>query len=510
MTQALHAIGPLDGRYRGRLQGVADYFSEYSYIKHRVEVEIEYFINLLQLDPPLPQLSGLVVNDALLSKLRAIYKDFNDEDALWVKQTEFKGGAPGGPPLATNHDVKAVEYLLKHKLSLLSKESGLEELMKVKEFIHFGLTSQDINNTCYPLMILRFWRSVYMPKLVQIVYTLDLFARKWGDIPLLARTHGQPASPTRMGKELMVFVDRLKAQMEQMESVPHCCKFGGATGNLNAHRVAFPDRDWVSFANQLAFSLGLQRLQCTTQIEHYDNMAALFDAAKRINTILVDLCRDIWSYISFGLFKQKTKAGEIGSSAMPHKVNPIDFENAEGNLGFANAIFEHLAAKLPISRLQRDLTDSTVTRNIGIPFGHTMVSFDSVLKGLGKLKLDEAAIRGDLNNHWEVTAEAIQTILRREAVDGAYELLKEETRGAVVTEESVASFVNKLEKHATIKLSPSVIAELRAITPSSYVGFFAPGQEVEVWASTKFGHALAPMLAAVEEQKKALEGCFDY
>eukprot|EP00285_Hemiselmis_virescens_P006671 CAMPEP_0173379742 /NCGR_PEP_ID=MMETSP1356-20130122/2565_1 /TAXON_ID=77927 ORGANISM="Hemiselmis virescens, Strain PCC157" /NCGR_SAMPLE_ID=MMETSP1356 /ASSEMBLY_ACC=CAM_ASM_000847 /LENGTH=513 /DNA_ID=CAMNT_0014333133 /DNA_START=23 /DNA_END=1564 /DNA_ORIENTATION=- len=508
----LHAIGPLDGRYRGRLDTVSAHFSEYAYIKHRVEVEIEYFINLLKMSPPLPQLASMSPpSDALVAKLRAVYTNFTDEDATWVKTTEFKGGAAGGPPLATNHDVKAVEYFLKYKMVQMSSEPGLEALIQVKEFIHFGLTSQDINNTCYPLMIMRFWRDIYMPKLAHIVTTLDCFARQWAEIPLLARTHGQPASPTRMGKELMVFVHRLRAQMELIDAVPHCAKFGGATGNLNAHRVAYGDRDWISFANNFVEGLGLQRYQVTTQIEHYDNMAALFDACKRINVILIDLCRDIWTYISQGLFKQKTKAGEIGSSAMPHKVNPIDFENSEGNLGFANAIFGHLSEKLPISRLQRDLTDSTVTRNIGIPFGHTIVSFDSLIKGLMKLKLDEKAIRADVNSHWEVTAEAIQTILRREAVDGAYELLKEETRGEVVTEQSIGNFVKKLEGHPTIKLSAGVIAELGAITPSNYTGFFEPGVEVEAWAKSKLSKTTSGgVSSAVADCRKNLVGCFDY
>jgi len=506
MAAALQAIGPLDGRYRNRLQSVADHFSEYAYIKHRVEVEIEYFIALISMNPPLPQLASVKPEEKIVSKLRAVYLNFTEEDALWVKQTEFKGGAPGGPPLATNHDVKAVEYLLKWKMTEMSKEAGFEAFAQVKEFIHFGLTSQDINNTCYPLMIQRFIRNVYVPKCAEILATLDTFARQWADIPLLARTHGQPASPTRMGKELMVFVHRVKSQLEALDSVPHCAKFGGATGNLNAHTVAFPDRDWVAFCNKLIDGLGLQRYQCTTQIEHYDNMAGLFDACRRINTILIDLCRDIWTYISQGLFKQKTKAGEIGSSAMPHKVNPIDFENAEGNFGIASAVFDHLSQKLPISRLQRDLTDSTVTRNIGIPFGHCVVALDSLQKGLGKLLLDEAAIRRDVNNHWEVTAEAIQTVLRREQVDGAYELLKEETRGAAVTEESVGKFVEKLKTHDTIKLSASVIAELGAITPENYVGVFNKAeQSLEEWAAAKLSaKQVDSVKEAMAKQRKVL------
>jgi adenylosuccinate lyase len=428
-----------------------------------------------------------------------------------VKQTEFRGGAPGGPPLATNHDVKAVEYFLKHKFTQISQEAGLGELLRVKEFIHFGLTSQDVNNTCYPLMIQRFFKNVYLPKLAQIITTLDTFARHWGEIPLLARTHGQPASPTRMGKEIMVFVARLKSQVELLDQVPHCAKFGGATGNMNAHKVAYPDRDWPAFANALIEGMGLQRYQCTTQIEHYDNMAALFDGCRRVDTILIDLCRDVWTYISQGLFKQKTKAGEIGSSAMPHKVNPIDFENAEGNFGVASALFEFFSGKLPISRLQRDLTDSTVTRNIGVPFGHCIVAFDSLLKGLNKLKIDERAIAADLNSHWEVTAEAIQTVLRREQVDGAYELLKEETRGEVVTEQTVAGFVDKLEKHPTIKLGAGVIAELRAITPSSYTGFFDAGETLEAWSARKLSKTNQGNVAAsIAKQREALVDAFNY
>ncbi|EKX44049.1 hypothetical protein GUITHDRAFT_159766 [Guillardia theta CCMP2712] len=505
MSTQLHAIGPLDGRYRNRLQQVSDHFSEFAYIKYRVHVEIEYFIALLSMQPPLPQLAEVQPSPTLLEKLRGIYLNFADKDAEWVKQTEFKGGAEGGPPLATNHDVKAVEYFIKWRLTQMSSEPGMEKLTKVKEFVHFGLTSQDINNTCYPLMILNFYRSVYLPKLAQVLCVLDSYARRWADVPLLARTHGQPASPTRMGKEIMVFVHRIKSQVENLESVPHCSKFGGATGNLNAHKVAYPDRDWIAFCNALIDGLGLQRLQCTTQIEHYDNMAALFDGTRRINVILIDLARDIWTYISQGLFKQKTKAGEIGSSAMPHKVNPIDFENAEGNFGIANAILEHLSNKLPISRLQRDLTDSTVSRNVGVPLGHTMVALDSMLKGLGKLLLDEAAVSADLNGHWEVTAEAIQTVLRREQVDGAYELLKEETRGAAVTQESITRFIDKLEKHDTIKLD--VIASLRAISPSNYVGFFEPGEALEKWAESKLSaKSRKAVLEAIVSQVRGREG----
>jgi adenylosuccinate lyase len=360
-------------------------------------------------------------------------------------------------------------------------------------------------------MIQRFFKNVYLPKLAQIITTLDTFARHWGEIPLLARTHGQPASPTRMGKEIMVFVARLKSQVELLDQVPHCAKFGGATGNMNAHKVAYSDRDWPAFANTLIEGMGLQRYQCTTQIEHYDNMAALFDGCRRVDTILIDLCRDIWTYISQGLFKQKTKAGEIGSSAMPHKVNPIDFENAEGNFGVASALFEFFSGKLPISRLQRDLTDSTVTRNIGVPFGHCIVAFDSLLKGLNKLKIDERAIAADLNSHWEVTAEAIQTVLRREQVDGAYELLKEETRGEVVTEQTVAGFVDKLEKHPTIKLGAGVIAELRAITPSSYTGFFDAGETLEAWSARKLSKTNQGNVAAsIAKQREALVDAFNY
>mmetsp|Transcript_58196 Transcript_58196/g.85307 ORF Transcript_58196/g.85307 Transcript_58196/m.85307 type:complete len:512 (+) Transcript_58196:49-1584(+) len=506
MSAALYAISPLDGRYRSRLNGVSAYLSEYAYIKYRIRVEVEYFISLLSMSPPLPQLAAVKPESALCEKLRSIYLDFCEEDAVWVKTTEFKGGAVGGPPLATNHDVKAVEYFIKHKFNLLAAEGGVcAQLLSVKEFVHFGLTSQDINNTCYPLMMLEFYNNEYLPALTKILTTLDGYSRKWKDIPLLARTHGQAASPTKMGKEIYVFVDRLKAQIEAMEKVPFNSKFGGATGNFNAHNVAYPDRDWPEFGNALVAGLGLQRLQCTTQIEHYDNMAALFDACRRINTILIDLARDIWTYISQGLFKQKTKAGEIGSSAMPHKVNPIDFENAEGNLGLANALFDHLSMKLPISRLQRDLTDSTVTRNISVPFGHSLVAFESMAKGLSKLLLDEAAVRADLNNNWAVTAEAIQTILRREGVDGAYELLKEETRGAAVTAASVQAFVAKLETHATIKLSPGVLNELKTISPETYTGVFKLGSELEVWAGQSVGKRCQPaVLKAIAEQKKVL------
>eukprot|EP00511_Aplanochytrium_stocchinoi_P006561 CAMPEP_0204831924 /NCGR_PEP_ID=MMETSP1346-20131115/12119_1 /ASSEMBLY_ACC=CAM_ASM_000771 /TAXON_ID=215587 /ORGANISM="Aplanochytrium stocchinoi, Strain GSBS06" /LENGTH=481 /DNA_ID=CAMNT_0051963367 /DNA_START=51 /DNA_END=1493 /DNA_ORIENTATION=- len=481
MSAPLNALSPLDGRYRNKVERAASYFSEYAYINHRVEVEVEYFIALLLMNPPLENLKEVPVTENLLNDLRSIYKDFSMEDAEWVKQTEFRGGAPGGPPLATNHDVKAVEYFVKHKFSLLGENQGYEKLLKVKEFVHFGLTSQDINNTSFPLMMKRFIYNEYIPELAKVIATIDSFARKWAEIPMLARTHGQPASPTRMGKELMVFVHRLRTQLVELDRIPHNSKFGGATGNMNAHRVAYPKRDWFNFANQLISGLGLERLQCTTQIEHYDNAAAIFHAVIRINTILIDLCRDIWTYISQGLFKQRTKAGEIGSSAMPHKVNPIDFENAEGNLGIANAIFEHLARKLPISRLQRDLTDSTVTRNIGVPFGHSLVALLATQKGLGKLKLDENAFKKDLESHWEVTAEAIQTVLRREQVDGAYELLKEETRGAVVTQETINTFLDKLEANEDMHLSAGVVAELREITPFSYTGFFDVGETLEEW-----------------------------
>lgn len=360
-------------------------------------------------------------------------------------------------------------------------------------------------------MMLEFYNNEYLPMVTKILTTLDIMSRKWKDVPLLARTHGQAASPTRMGKEFYVFVDRLRAQIEAMEKIPFNSKFGGATGNFNAHHIAYPDRDWPAFGNALVKSLGLERLQCTTQIEHYDNMAALFDACRRINVILIDLARDIWTYISQGLFKQKTKAGEIGSSAMPHKVNPIDFENAEGNFGVANALFDHLSLKLPISRLQRDLTDSTVTRNISVPFGHTLVALESMNKGLGKLLLDEAAVRADLQNNWAVTAEAIQTILRREGVDGAYELLKEESRGKSVTPESVQAFVAKLAAHPTIKLSPTVLGELAAISPETYTGMFTPGVEMEVWAeSGVVGKRCKPaVLKSIAETRVAMADFFN-
>mmetsp|Transcript_6976 Transcript_6976/g.9064 ORF Transcript_6976/g.9064 Transcript_6976/m.9064 type:complete len:503 (+) Transcript_6976:42-1550(+) len=485
MSAPLYALSPLDGRYRNKVEKAAQYFSEYAYIKHRAEIEVEYFISLLSLQPPLENLSESEITDDLVENLRSIYKNFSEEDAKWVKQTEFKGGAPGGPPLATNHDVKAVEYFVKHKLTLIAEKHGYKSLLKNKEFIHFGLTSQDINNTSFPLMTKRFVYNEYIPQLVQLIVTLDGYARKWADVPMLARTHGQPASPTRIGKELMVFVHRLRQQLVELDNVAHTAKFGGATGNMNAHRVAYPTRDWFQFANDLVLKLGLERQQCTTQIENYDNAAALFHTIIRINTILIDLCRDVWTYISMGHFKQKTKEGEIGSSAMPHKVNPIDFENAEGNLGVANAIFEHLARKLPISRLQRDLTDSTVTRNIGVPFGHSLVALIAAQKGLGKIMLDEDALRRELGNHWEVTAEAIQTVLRREQIDGAYEILKKETRGAVVTDKTIASFLDKLENSTEMNLSPTVTAELRQITPFSYTGFFTPGEPLNSWLESK-------------------------
>lgn len=390
----LTAISPIDGRYRDKCEALADYFSEYALIRYRVLVEVEYFIALCEL--PLPQLKG--VDKAALESLRDVYRHFTEADALRVKEIER----------TTNHDVKAVEYLLKEKMDKLG-------LHPYKEFIHFGLTSQDINNTSIPYSLKEALIEVYHPMLDELIAKLQSMADEWRDIPLLAHTHGQPASPTRLGKEIEVFVDRLNKQVAMLRTLKAPAKFGGATGNFNAHSVAYPQVDWISFANHFVNEvLGLDRSQVTTQIEHYDNLAAIFDNLRRINTILIDLCRDIWSYVSMEYFKQKIKAGEVGSSAMPHKVNPIDFENAEGNLGIANAIFGHLSTKLPISRLQRDLTDSTVLRNVGVPMAHTIVSFQSILKGLNKLIVNKEKILGDLEHNWAVVAEGIQTILRRE------------------------------------------------------------------------------------------------
>ena len=423
-----------------------NYYSEYALIRYRVKVEIEYFIALCKL--PLPQLAG--VDHALFGELRDIYAKFSVDDAQRVKDIES----------VTNHDVKAVEYFIKEQFDRLG-------LAQYKEFIHFGLTSQDINNTSVPMLIRDSLHEAYLPLLDEMVGLLNQYAEEWKDIPMLAKTHGQPASPTRLGKEIRVFAYRLEKQIELLKQVPVSGKFGGATGNFNAHRVAFPDRDWRAFAKKfLNESLGIEREEWTTQISNYDNLAALFDAMARINTIMLDLDRDMWQYISMEYFKQKIKAGEVGSSAMPHKVNPIDFENSEGNLGLANAILNHLAGKLPVSRLQRDLTDSTVLRNVGVPLAHMMIALHSTLKGLHKLLLNEAAISRDLDNMWNVVAEAIQTILRREGYEKPYETLKALTRtNSKVDAESIASFID------TLKVSDAVKEELKAITPHNYTGF---------------------------------------
>lgn len=443
--ESLTAISPIDGRYRTKTENLDIYFSEFALIKYRVQVEIEYFIALCEAG--IPQLAA--VNPSKFAVLRAVYQNFSLADAEWIKNTER----------TTNHDVKAVEYFVKHCFDTL-------ELTEYKEFIHFGLTSQDINNTAIPLSIKEAINTVYMPSLHVLVQKLTNLAEEWKDISMLARTHGQPASPTRLGKEIMVFVERLQNQIQALQTIPFSAKFGGATGNFNAHHAAYPSYDWTSFANNFVNNaLGLHRNQTTTQIDHYDNIAALCDAMKRINTILIDFCRDMWTYISMEYFKQKIKAGEVGSSAMPHKVNPIDFENAEGNMGIANAVLEHLAAKLPISRLQRDLTDSTVLRNIGVPFAHIAISFSSIEKGLSKLLLNKAAFDADLEANWAVVAEGIQTILRREAYPNPYEALKELTRtNKTITEQSIKAFIE------TLNVSDSVKQELRAITPFSYTG----------------------------------------
>ena len=443
---SLTAISPIDGRYRGKVEILENYYSEYALIRYRVKVEIEYFIALCKL--PLPQLAG--VDHALFGELRDIYAKFSVDDAQRVKDIES----------VTNHDVKAVEYFIKEQFDRLG-------LAQYKEFIHFGLTSQDINNTSVPRLIRDSLHEAYLPLLDEMVGLLNQYAEEWKDIPMLAKTHGQPASPTRLGKEIRVFAYRLEKQIELLKQVPVSGKFGGATGNFNAHRVAFPDRDWRAFAKKfLNESLGIEREEWTTQISNYDNLAALFDAMARINTIMIDLDRDMWQYISMEYFKQKIKAGEVGSSAMPHKVNPIDFENSEGNLGLANAILNHLAGKLPVSRLQRDLTDSTVLRNVGVPLAHMMIALHSTLKGLHKLLLNEAAISRDLDNMWNVVAEAIQTILRREGYEKPYETLKALTRtNSKVDAESIASFID------TLKVSDAVKEELKAITPHNYTGF---------------------------------------
>lgn len=445
--QKLTAISPIDGRYRGQVEELADYFSEFALIRYRLKVEVEYFISLCEL--PLPQL--IDVEKEVYPQLRDIYNSFSDADAQQIKDIEK----------VTNHDVKAVEYFLKEKMEQLG-------LSKQLEFIHFGLTSQDINNTATPLTLRDAIAEVYYPLLDELVDRLDQLSREWGEVSLLARTHGQPASPTKLGKEVMVFIERIQKQVDLLQEIPVSAKFGGATGNFNAHHVAYPEINWVDFGNDFVNNvLGLTRSQYTTQIEHYDNIAAIFDTLKRINTIIIDLCRDFWTYISMDYFKQKVKEGEVGSSAMPHKVNPIDFENAEGNLGMANAILEHLSAKLPISRLQRDLTDSTVLRNIGVPMAHTVIAFKSVLKGLSKVYLNHEAINQDLEDNWAVVAEAIQTILRREGYPKPYEALKELTRGkAGITHEAIREFVH------TLKVSEDVKNEILKITPQNYTGIF--------------------------------------
>ena len=442
---SLTAISPVDGRYSSKTEPYSVYFSEFALIRYRVLTEVEYFIALCEL--PLKQLESVPSN--ILPKLREIYGQFSLEDAEKIKEIEK----------VTNHDVKAVEYFLKEKFDEIS-------LGSFKEFIHFGLTSQDINNTSVPLSIKKAMEEVYYPELDSLIKKLTRMADEWRDVSMLAKTHGQPASPTRLGKEIMVFVSRLNQQLALLRMVPHSAKFGGATGNFNAHHVAYPAIDWRSFANKFTHEkLGLEREQWTTQISNYDNLAALFDALARINTILTDFCRDIWSYVSMEYFKQKIKAGEVGSSAMPHKVNPIDFENAEGNLGMANAIFTFLAQKLPVSRLQRDLTDSTVLRNVGVPFSHTLIATQSILKGLDKLLLNETALYRDLDNTWAVVAEGIQTILRREEYPAPYEALKALTRtNEAINEKSIREFIDQLDVSAAVK------EELRRITPRNYTG----------------------------------------
>lgn len=443
---ALTAISPIDGRYRSKAEALASYFSEYALVKYRVRVEIEYFITLCEL--PLPQLEGF--DKSLFERLRDIYRNFSEADAQRVKDIEK----------VTNHDVKAVEYFIKEELDKIGNFEAY------KEFIHFGLTSQDINNTSVPLSIKDALEEVYYPQVEELIAQLKEYAEEWADISMLAKTHGQPASPTRLGKEVMVYVYRLEEQLRQLKACKITAKFGGATGNYNAHHVAYPAYDWKAFGNKfVSEKLGLEREQWTTQISNYDNLGAIFDAMKRINTIIIDLDRDFWMYVSMEYFKQKIKAGEVGSSAMPHKVNPIDFENSEGNLGIANAILEHLSNKLPVSRLQRDLTDSTVLRNVGVPMGHAVISIQSTLKGLRKLLLNVDAINKDLDNCWAVCAEAIQTVLRREAYPNPYEALKALTRtNSAITAESIANFIDGLDVSEDIK------AELRQITPHSYTG----------------------------------------
>lgn len=443
---SLTAISPVDGRYRSKSAGLDEYFSEFALIRYRVKVEVEYFIALCEL--PLPQLADF--DHKYFPTLRSFYENFTVENAQEIKDIEK----------VTNHDVKAVEYFLKRRFDEL-------DLKRFKEFIHFGLTSQDINNVAVPMTLRDANANIYLPAMQELREKLFAMAEEWKDVPMLAHTHGQPASPTHLGKEIYVFVERIDNQINNLKNIPFCAKFGGATGNMNAHKIAYPQIEWKNFANNyINNNIGLTRLQTTTQIEHYDFMAAYFDAVKRINTILIDLARDVWQYVSMEYFKQKIKAGEVGSSAMPHKVNPIDFENAEGNLGLANAIFEHLSAKLPISRMQRDLTDSTVTRNVGVPLAHTMIAISSLLKGLDKLILNEEKLSADLLNNYAVVAEAIQTILRREEVEGAYELLKGLTRtNEKVTRESIDKFIDELP------VSDEVKAEMHVITPENYTGY---------------------------------------
>ncbi len=445
MLTALTAISPIDGRYNRVTKDLSGYFSESALIKYRLRIEVEYFIALCEV--PLPELANFPKEK--YADLRAIYQNFSIADAERVKEIES----------VTNHDVKAIEYIIKEKMDA----AGLEEY---KEFIHFALTSQDINNTSIPLSIKEAIAEVINPAFEELLATLRTKVAEWADISMLARTHGQPASPTKLGKEMMVYIERLEKQIKMLNEVPHAAKFGGATGNFNAHNIAYPETNWVDFANNfLKNILGLDRSQYTTQIEHYDMMAALFDALKRIDTILIDLARDFWTYISMEYFKQKIKAGEVGSSAMPHKVNPIDFENAEGNLGIANALYEHLAAKLPVSRLQRDLTDSTVLRNVGVPIAHTLIAITSLKKGLGKVILNQAAIEADLENNWAVVAEGVQTYLRRIGYPSPYEALKALTRtNAAITAESISEFIT------TLDISEADKAELRKITPQSYTG----------------------------------------
>jgi len=445
ILNTLTAISPIDGRYNRHTNQFSPYFSEFGLIKYRVRVEIEYFISLCEL--PLPQLEAFDAN--LFTQLRKIYQEMSEDDALSIKEIEK----------TTNHDVKAVEYFIKDKFDKL-------EISEFKEFIHFGLTSQDINNTSIPLSLKEASDEILMPMIDRVKGIIETFSKEWENIPMLAKTHGQPASPTRLGKELHVFSERISQQIILLEQVPFAAKFGGATGNFNAHHVAYPETNWVEFGNKFVKDyLGLVRSHPTTQIEHYDHLAAYFDGVKRINTILIDMSRDIWQYVSMNYFKQKIKAGEVGSSAMPHKVNPIDFENAEGNLGIANAVLEHLSAKLPISRLQRDLTDSTVLRNIGVPLAHMMIALKSLEKGLGKLELNQAAINADLEDNWAVVAEAIQTILRREAYPNPYEALKELTRkNEKMTAERIANFIESLDVSEEIK------KELKVITPFNYTG----------------------------------------